>query len=426
MKECREAHTRSKEKSLSSSKRASKSTNGSKLRSTVSHVLGDKFAEATYKAEDSDVDLDFDEAETNPITARGFQSDTLNARLSAAHDGVALANASSKPGHVPSASAAILKQPLPNRIIPGAATSPNGSEMPFLHSPASLPIHRNTLSRAFVKTIGRLGNWKRVLNSRHATQTPAGESADVSVFDLELNAQGDLLAVTGGVEQYLKMIDQPQVPVRVSTPTSPRVDDYTGDDKLSQSDTYVSGTPLSTVIGEGLPPDGPPAYADNASVQVARGSRSTTETSAHVRSDAKTPARRVKKKRAPSTGSSSSDSSFGSPINPRSALAATEPATSERTRWGFDVVSIDDLDLSDTSSDTHEDGPASPPGLKKVPKKLPLRRDFEFVRRSRASVSSMGITSHRSILSQQSVVSGGEAEPTGANGLFQQIGRAHV
>lgn len=168
MKECREAHTRNKEKPSSPSKQAPKSTAGSKLRSTVSHVLGDKFAEATYKEEDSDVDLDFDEVETSPTTARGFQSDTLNARLSAAHDGTALVNASSKPGHVPSASAAILQQPLPSRIMAGSATTPNGSEMPFLHSPASLPIHRNTLSRAFVKTIGRLGNWKRVLNSRQA------------------------------------------------------------------------------------------------------------------------------------------------------------------------------------------------------------------------------------------------------------------
>lgn len=417
VKECREAHTRSKEKSASPSKQVSKGTSGSRFRSTVSHVLGDKFAEATYKEEDSDVDLDFDEVETSPTTARGFQSDTLNARLSAAHDGAALVNASSKPGHVPSASAAILQQPLPNRIMPGAASGPNGSEMPFLHSPASLPIHRNTLSRAFVKTIGRLGHWKRVLNSRHAEQAPAGESADVSVFDLELNAQGDLLAVTGGVEQYLKMLDQPQVPVRVSTPTSPGADDFTSDAKFSPSDT-ISGTPLSTVVGDGLPPDDPPAYDDSIPVQVAQNSRLTTETSEFE--GVKAPARQVKKMRAPSTGSSSSDSSFGSPINPRSPLAATEPATSERTRWGFDVVSIDDLDLSDTSSDIHEDGPALPPGLKKLPKRLPLRRDFEFVRRSRASVSSMGITSHRSILSQHSIASGGEPEPPGGNGLFQQ------
>lgn len=421
MKECREAHTRNKEKPSSPSKQAPKSTAGSKLRSTVSHVLGDKFAEATYKEEDSDVDLDFDEVETSPTTARGFQSDTLNARLSAAHDGTALVNASSKPGHVPSASAAILQQPLPSRIMAGSATTPNGSEMPFLHSPASLPIHRNTLSRAFVKTIGRLGNWKRVLNSRQAVQSPAGESADVSAFDLELNAEGDLLAVTGGVEQYLKMIDQPQVPVRVSTPTSPQGDDSTGDAKLSVSDTFVSDAPSSTVVGDGLPPDDPPAYDDGVSAQVAQSPRPTSETADDVASDnVKPPVRQVKKPRARSTGSSSSDSSFGSPIKPMVPLAATEPTTSERTRWGFDVVSIDDLDLSDTSSDIHEDGPALPPGLKKLPKKLPLRRDFEFVRRSRASVSSMGITSHRSILSQQSVASGGEAEPAGANGLFQQ------
>jgi Gdp/GTP exchange factor required for growth at low temperatures len=60
--------------------------------------------------------------------------------------------------------------------------------------------------------------------------------------------------------------------------------------------------------------------------------------------------------------------------------------------WQLDVVSIDDLDFSDTSSDTSE-APAAQPGLRRLPRRLPLRRDFEFVNRNRESVSSMGFAS---------------------------------
>jgi len=73
VKDCKEAHTRKAKYP------AKQSTNAaSKLRSTVSHVLGDKFAEATYKDADSDVDLDFlpdEEKSTNTMGV--FQSDSV-------------------------------------------------------------------------------------------------------------------------------------------------------------------------------------------------------------------------------------------------------------------------------------------------------------------------------------------------------------
>jgi hypothetical protein len=67
-----------------------------------------------------------------------------------------------------------------------------------------------------VNTIGRLGRWKRVLNPRNAVgaggnsqlQATPADPLDISPFNLEPNATGDLLMVRGGVEQYLKMIDQ--------------------------------------------------------------------------------------------------------------------------------------------------------------------------------------------------------------------------
>src|SRR5262249_38707639 len=80
----------------------------------------------------------------------------------------------------------------------------------FIQTEATLPIHHNALSRAFVNTFGRLGRWKRVLNSRSATRPPLGACTDVSAFDLELTVSRDMLMVNGGVAQYLKMIEQQQ------------------------------------------------------------------------------------------------------------------------------------------------------------------------------------------------------------------------
>jgi hypothetical protein len=94
------------------------------------------------------------------------------------------------------------------------------------------------------------------------------------------------------------------------------------------------------------------------------------------------------------------------------------------------VVSIDDLDLSDTSSEVHpgdtnnsssnNNNPPVPPGLRKPPRKLPLRRDFEFVRRSVESVSSLGIRSRDSVASSGSAVSAVSLGGTGLGNNIQQ------
>ena len=92
-----------------------------------------------------------------------------------------------------------------------------------------------------------------------------------------------------------------------------------------------------------------------------------------------------------------------------------------RQHQDIDIISIDELDLSDLSSD--ENIEVSPPpglsgltGLKKSTRKLPTRRDFEFVRQSMSSVSSMGIRSRESMLSRGSSVLSSEAEPDGEGG----------
>ena len=79
--------------------------------------------------------------------------------------------------------------------------------------PNLMPL--GSLSRR-TSTIGRLGRWKRVLNPRNTVgaggnsqlQMARADPLDISPFNLEANATGDLLIIRGGVEQYLKMVDQ--------------------------------------------------------------------------------------------------------------------------------------------------------------------------------------------------------------------------
>lgn len=160
--------------------------------------------------EDSDVDLDFlpdsGVAVTNRPQPFGAVGKAQGAPQTSAAD------------------AAILQQPLHLAILSHTQSTELASSSSsatlrqhngvFVPSPSTLPFHHKPLSRAFVNTIGRLGRWKRVLNPRNAPggnpqlQMATADPFDVSPFNLEPNATGDLLRVKGGVEQYLKMIDQ--------------------------------------------------------------------------------------------------------------------------------------------------------------------------------------------------------------------------
>ena len=160
---------------------------------------------------DSDVDLDF-------LPDSGAASVSHPQPFGGAGKGPGMSPASA-------ADVAILQQPLHLAILSHAqpaelTSSPSSTTLRqhsgvFVPSPSTLPFHHKPLSRAFVNTMGRLGRWKRVLNHRNTTgtggnsraQTTPADPLDVSPFNLEPNATGDLLMVRGGVEQYLKMID---------------------------------------------------------------------------------------------------------------------------------------------------------------------------------------------------------------------------
>jgi hypothetical protein len=108
---------------------------------------------------------------------------------------------------------------------------------------------------------------------------------------------------------------------------------------------------------------------------------------------------------------STSTDSFGVPIT---SAQATFPAGAQ-SAWQFEVMSIDELDLSDNSSDEHDaDGPSVPPGLRQPVRRLPLRREFEFVRRS-DSVSSMGLQSAGHSSAASAVSSTSDAPIAGGN-----------
>lgn len=371
------------------------------------HVLGEKFAEATRQLrpedEDSDVDLDFlDDA----IPDVADTADAPGIQNSDSSDGVS----SSRPTSIPLSSLHILQQ---TKRAPGPGPEPDG---PFVQTPATLPIHHSALSRVIVKTIGRLGRWKRVLNSRATVRAPLGVCGDVSAFDLELTASRDLLTVNGGVEQYLKMIEPgPRQPPVITSPENTPVVDSQENTPVVESQpeaapdpgapssppSYEASVSISSPVDQDEPeeePKSPPGLdveteeSGTTQVLVAPVERSPSPQPSTSEIDS------APSERALSFRTSSTDS-FGSPLAPGASTFTSGP-----TPWGFDVVSIDDLDLSDTSDDEYTGDASAHPGIRQPARRLPLRRDFEFVRRD--TVSSISVMTRDSVASISSDTSG--------------------
>ena len=288
--------------------------------------------------------------------------------------------------------ATVIQQPLHRAILehrPSLSASVSPTAMISAHHPSAL-------SRALANTVGRLGRWKRALNpgSRHAGNP--GPSV-VSAFDLELNPDGDFHH--GGVEQYLSAIGTPRAPMSV-TPTLPPVVTafHNSLDPLSSLEIPhpTPPPPLAHVAdivdakgSEPVPPDALPSR-NSVTVAAEEAAGVAQRALSSMVSLVKTSLREKANSRV-STSSTSSSSSYGMPVAPQSTFHVRR--SGQDRSWQLDVVSIDDLDFSDTSSDTSEAPIAQPPGLRRLPRRLPLRRDFEFVNRNRESVSSMGFAS---------------------------------
>ncbi|KAG1842379.1 hypothetical protein DFJ58DRAFT_855296 [Suillus subalutaceus] len=435
VKDCKEVHTR---RHRSGSVSARQSLNiPTKPRPT--HVLGEKFAEAisSKHQDDSDVDLDFapDESPAHPQSI--FHGDNSNAF-------------SFNSGSVssPPRAAAIIQQPLQMNILQqsrasiSAASSNTSDTTPTNSSPPPIVFPQSAISRAFVKTIGRLGRWKRVLNSRQTVDTGLAVPANVSAFDLELNATGDLLMVRGGVEQYLKMIE----PVGVGGCKGKVLDGgacpVLGRQNQSAVGSGVKGLeakldlPSSQTQLRVVTEVEEEEERDNVtvgslgdkyvSIQEKRQSMQEKHQSTQEKRQSTQERRQSTQEKRLSISSVSrastrthSTDSFGSILSSRSLINPLVAQVQAQPPWRFDVVSIDDLDLSDTSSEAHGENPPVPPGLRKPPRRLPLRRDFEFIRRSVDSVSSLGIRSRDSVASGGSAVSSASVGAALGNGIQQ-------
>ncbi|KDR78279.1 hypothetical protein GALMADRAFT_245373 [Galerina marginata CBS 339.88] len=441
-KECKRAHIRTVEKPKLAPPLKPTSIPDDQ---PVNHLLGKSFAEAIRKNpqedEDSDLDLDFlpgDAKPEEPLT------DPANAHLTVGHAVGGTVLSPSRPTSLPLSSFNILQR---TDHAPGPSAD---IDLPFIQNTAPVPLatRHSALSRAFVRTIGRLGRWKRVLNPKSSVRpTPLGVcGAGVSAFDLEITAPRDLLTMNGGVEQYLKLIEPPSstsIPPGTSTASvqpkslpsaltpipsihllstkspAPQVDGNTfppvsfispsGSSNPSQD---LTETP---VVEPGSPPQ-PPLPSSSLSQPLVEAVTETNErpvvpvVSLDVVENVQETSpftsnrqlsqgfydgdvSRLREPDRPESFRSSSTDSFGAPLTSDGPLPPTFPG--QHNQWQFDVVSIDELDFSDTSSIPGVEDLPYPPGLRKPPKKLPMRRDFEFVRRS--EVSSMGIVSHESM-----------------------------
>ncbi|KAI6020521.1 hypothetical protein EDC04DRAFT_2901754 [Pisolithus marmoratus] len=361
VKDCKEAHTRRRRASVSARKSIVTTPT---LRPT--HLLEDKFAEAISKDQDNS-DADFDFVADGRVSVYLGNGESGNACSFSAAGGI-----SSRTDAIPSSSAALLQQTFQRNILQQGRASISAS-ITETHAALNSPpftSSQGALSRAFVKTIGRLGRWKRVLNSRRTIDTGIAVPANVSAFDLEMSATSDLLTVRGGVEQYLKMIE-PHPPELRSLP-----------EQTNENPPGETGArPLRSVVevAEEEERTGSAAMVNRAVSMAESQSQSSIVTR--------------------STESFCSVLTSELKVNPVVAQVQARPP------WRFVVVSIDDLDLSDSLSEAHIESPSVPPGLRKAPRKLPLRRNFEFVRRSGQCVPLTGIRLRDPVGSESSAVS---------------------
>ncbi|KAI6011338.1 hypothetical protein EDC04DRAFT_2959174 [Pisolithus marmoratus] len=359
VKDCKEAHTRRRRASVSARKSIVTTPT---LRPT--HLLEDKFAEAISKDQDNS-DVDFDFVADGRVSVYLGNGESGNAWSFSAAGGI-----SSRTGAIPSSSAALLQQTFQRNILQQSRASISAS-ITETHAALNSPpftSSQGALSRAFVKTIGRLGRWKRVLNSRRTIDTGIAVPANVSAFDLEMSATSDLLTVRGGVEQYLKMIE-PHPPELRSLP-----------EQTNENPPGETGArPLRSVV-------------EVAEEEERIGSAAMVN-------------RAVSTAESQSSIITRSTESFCSVLTSELKVNPVVAQVQARPLWRFVVVSIDDLDLSDSLSEAHIESPSVPPGLRKAPRKLPLRRNFEFVRRSGQCVSLTGIRLRDPVGSESSAVS---------------------
>ena len=297
-----------------------------------------------------------------------------------------------------------------------------------IHPHSQLP--QGALSRV-VRTFGRL---RRALNSRATSASgiappfpfesaaghpPASSLNEVSAFEVDTSGDRSSASIRRGVEGYSvpamppaesppKQQQQQPPPLPHTLPPlslpclSMAMPDPEPSVQTEQPEAPAPGEPLDPDMpGSDASSDAENAKADSECEPVDSGVEIGTMADVEDYSDNNEDTEAETPGRAESLRSSSTNS-FGVPL---STSRGPQPLFANATSpWPFDVVSIDDLDLSDASS---EKDAAPPPGLRKLVRKLPKKPLFW----TRESVSSMGIISHESMAS-----SSGMSSPTGGLG----------
>ncbi|KAI3611462.1 lte1 protein [Moniliophthora roreri] len=386
------------------------------------HLLGEKFAEATRQLSqakkraqeegESDVDLDL--------------PDYNESSSSSTFAGLPLSSLSilQRTDHAPGPDSPTLA--LGGRSGSVGLGSYRGE---FIESPATLPIHSSSLSKVFVKTIGRLGRWKRVLNNRRPSTIGSkpmaigamGSSMGVGGayvpsnalglgFEVTLNKERELLEMNGGLKEYLRVIEgQQQQQGGADMSRNPSKQNLApnlagGTANTTSSALHTSGAPdrasiaaslgstvanIPDVLVEDLDTVIQPSESEEADSE----SRTETTIIDGVWSERSSIAR------------TSFTDSFCAPL-PATRGSAVFPAF--QASYGFDVVSIDDL--SDSSSENGV-GPALPPGLRRQPHVMEVD--------DRGTISSMSTVSRDSYASARSLTPEASGENTGLGRNFQ-------
>ncbi|CAE6401337.1 unnamed protein product [Rhizoctonia solani] len=234
--------------------------------------------------------------------------------------------------------------------------------------PMSMPMHHGPLTRALVNTMGRIGRWKRGLGTRSMLVGPTGGAGcvDPGAFDefgLGMTGVGEgasssgteVVAVRGGVEEYLKMCG---LTGRKQTGGGPVTPEEVDDKEEEEEPEDTDATELTVRLG-----------ADKL-VEEDKGRDTPTSTS--------TPRLGSQFPPSQNEGEGTVVEGEGSSLrHSRRTSDATQMqlyATTLRESYSWlpetETISIDDADLSDSSSESEI--------VRRPPRRLPNRRDLEF------------------------------------------------
>ncbi|KAF8749988.1 RasGEF N-terminal motif [Rhizoctonia solani] len=274
--------------------------------------------------------------------------------------------------------------PIKGKQTPASPPRKSSLALPFTradpppHSklvPVSMPMHHGPLTRAFVNTMGRIGRWKRGLGTRSMLVGPTGSGGvgcvDPSAFDefglgmsgLGENSNGtEVVAVRGGVEEYLRMCGLTGKK-QIGGPVTPEeVEEKEDEDETEDMDT----NDLTVRPG-----------AETKVLEMEdkeKGRDTPTSTSTPRLLSQFPPSQNEGEQSIDETTEEGEGSSLRHSRRASDATQMQLYASTLRESYSWlpetETISIDDADLSDSSSESEI--------VRRPPRRLPNRRDLEF------------------------------------------------